>query len=89
MVIDVSAEMIRLLGILAGCPNGATWRELIMQEVKGSLIYEGVMLNLVRVKQERTFGHTTYRFEILPAGIQLLAPATGDDRLYSVGAALE
>jgi len=72
MVIEVSAEMIRLLGILAGCQNGATWRELIMQEVKGSLIYEAVKLNLVRVKQERAFGQTTYRFEILPAGIQLL-----------------
>ena len=72
MVIEVSAEMIRLLGILAGCPSGTTRRELIMQDVKGSLIYEAVMLNLVRVKQERAFGQTTYRFEILPAGIQLL-----------------
>ena len=43
-----------------------------MQEVKGSLIYEAVMLNLVRVKQELAFGQATYRFEILPAGIQLL-----------------
>ena len=72
MVIEVSAEMIRLQGILAGCPNGNTRRELIMQDVKDSLIYEAVMLSLVRVKQERAFGQITYRFEILPAGIQLL-----------------
>ena len=64
MVIEVSAEMIRLLGILAGCPSGTTQRELIMQDVKGSLIYEAVMLSLVRVKQERAFGQITYRFEI-------------------------
>jgi len=70
--IEISAEMIRLLGILAHCPDGATQYELVVQDVRGSLIYEAVMLNLVRVKQERAFGQTTYRFEILPAGIQLL-----------------
>ena len=72
MTIEVSAEMIRLLGILAGCPNGAMQHELIMQGVQSSMVYEAVMLNLVRVKQERAFGQTAYRFEILPAGIRLL-----------------
>ena len=43
-----------------------------MQDVRSNLTYKAVMLNLVRVKQERAFGQTTYRFEILPAGIQLL-----------------
>jgi hypothetical protein len=73
MVIEVSAEMIRLLDILAGYPNGTTQRELIMQDVKSSLIYEAVILSLVRVKQEPAFGQITYRFEILPAGIRLLS----------------
>ena len=72
MTIEVSAEMIRLLGILADCPNGTTQHELIMQGVRSSIVYEAIMLNLVRVKQERAFGQIAYRFEILPAGIRLL-----------------
>jgi hypothetical protein len=64
--------MIRLLGILAGCPNGATRRELVIQDVRGSLIYEAVMLSLVRVMRERVFEPDGYRFQILPAGIRLL-----------------
>ena len=72
MTIEVSAEMIRLLGILAGCPNGAMQHELTTQGVQSSMVYEAAMLNLVRVKQERALGQTTYRFEILPSGIQLL-----------------
>ena len=85
MIIEVSAEMIRLLGILAGCPNGATRRELIMQDVKGSLIYEAVMLSLVRVKRNGLSARTTYRFQILPAGIQpagcarMIDPTPDDD----------
>jgi len=69
MVIEVSAEMIRLLGILAGCSNGATNRELVMREVRSSLIYQAVMLSLVRVRIDP---EEDYRFEILPAGIELL-----------------
>jgi hypothetical protein len=72
MTIEVPAEMIRLLGILTGCPNGAMQHELITEGVQSSMIYKAVMLNLVRVKQELAVGQTTYRFEILPAGIQLL-----------------
>jgi hypothetical protein len=72
MTIEVSAEMVRLLGILAGCPDGSSQRELTMQGVKSSLIYEAVMLNLVSVKQEQRLGLAAYRFHILPAGIQLL-----------------
>ena len=71
MTIEVCAEMIRLLGILAGCPNGATRRELVMQDVRGGLIYEAVMLSLVRVIRERAFEPDGYRFQILPAGIEL------------------
>jgi hypothetical protein len=72
MTIEISAEMVRLLGILADCPEGSTQHELITQGVKSSLIYEAVMLNLVRVKLERGLGPAAYRFHILPAGIQLL-----------------
>jgi hypothetical protein len=72
MTFEVSAEMIRLLGILAGCPNGAMQHELITQGVKSSIVYEAVMLNLVHVKKERAFGQTAYRFEIMPAGIKLM-----------------
>jgi len=72
MTIEVSAEMIRLLGILAHCPDGATHRELVMQDVRGSLIYQAVMLSLVRVTRERSFGQDDYRFQVLPAGIELL-----------------
>jgi hypothetical protein len=69
MTIEVSAGIIRLLGILAHCPDGATERELVMQDVRSNLIYEAVMLNLVRVKKERAL---EYGFEILPAGMKLL-----------------
>ena len=71
MTIEVSAEMIRLLGILADCPDGATQYELAREEVKSSLIYEAVMLSLVRVERKR-FGQVAYRFHILPAGRELL-----------------
>jgi hypothetical protein len=72
MTIEVPAEMMRLLDILADCPDGATQHELITQGVKSSLIYKAVMLSLLRVKRERTFGQAAYRFQILPAGTQLL-----------------
>ena len=62
MTIEVSAEMIRVLGILADCPNGATQHELIMQGFQSSIVYEAIMLNLVRAKQERAFGQIAYRF---------------------------
>ena len=72
MTIEVSAEMIRLLGILADCPGGATQHELIAQGVRSSLFYEAVMLSLVRVTRNPTFGQAVYRFHILPAGRELL-----------------
>jgi hypothetical protein len=64
--------MVRLLGILVDCPEGSTHHELITQGVKSSLIYEAVMLKLVRVKQEQRLGLAAFRFYILPAAIQLL-----------------
>jgi hypothetical protein len=67
-----SGERIHLLSILAHRPNGATEHELVAHDVRGGRIYEAVLLNLVRVKEECAFGQTAYRFEILPAGIQLL-----------------
>jgi hypothetical protein len=73
MTIEISAEMVRLLGILADCPEGSTEHELTMQGVKSSLIYEAVMLNLVRVETEQVLGLAAYRFHILPAGARLLA----------------
>jgi hypothetical protein len=72
MTIEVSAEMVRLLGILVDCPDGATQHELVQQGVRSSLIYEAVMLSLIRVMRERTFGKAAYRFQILPAGRELL-----------------
>ena len=72
MTIEVSAEMVRLLGVLADCPDGATQHELAMQGVKSSLIYEAVMLSLVRATRERAFGQATYRFQVLAAGIKLI-----------------
>jgi hypothetical protein len=72
MNIEVSAEMIRLLGILAHYPDGVTQHELVAQDVRSSLIYQAVMLNLVHAKQEPAFAQATYRFEILPAGMKLL-----------------
>jgi hypothetical protein len=71
MTID-SAEMIRLLGIFADCPDGATQYELTTEGVKSSLIYDAVMFDLVRVKRERAFGQATYRFQISAAGRELL-----------------
>jgi len=73
MTIEVSAEIVRLLGILADCPKGSTQYELMMQGVKGGLIYEAVMLKLIRVERERGLEDVAYRFHILPAGAQLLA----------------
>jgi hypothetical protein len=70
--IVVSAEMNRLLILLALYPDGATRRELVMQDVRGSLIYEAVMLSLVRVVRERVFEPDGYRFQILPARMELL-----------------
>jgi hypothetical protein len=72
MSIVVSAEMVRLLGILAACPKGSSHHELTTQGVKSSLTFEAVMLNIVRVKREQGLGLAAYRFHILPAGIQLL-----------------
>jgi len=72
MTVEVSAEIVRLLGILADCPDGATQQELNTQGVKSNLIFEAVMLSLVRVEQERGLKHSAYRFFILPAGVQLL-----------------
>ena len=72
MTIKVSAEMMRLLRILADCPVGATQHELTMQGVRSSVLYKAVMLAIVRVKQERVLGNVAYRFHILPASIQLL-----------------
>ena len=39
--------MIRLLGIFADCPDGATQYELTTEGVKSSLIYDAVMFDLV------------------------------------------
>jgi hypothetical protein len=72
MTVKVPAEMVRLLGILAHCSEGSTQYELITQGVKSDLIFEAVMLKLVRVEQERVLGHIAYRFYIMPAGAQLL-----------------
>ena len=41
-----------------------------MQDLRGSLIYEAVMLSLVGVMRERAFEKDGYRFQILPAVIQ-------------------
>ena len=68
MTVEVSAEIVRLLGILADCPDGATQQELITLGVKSNLIFEAVMLSLVRVEQERVLGRIAYRFFILPGG---------------------
>jgi len=73
MTVEVSAEIVRLLGILADCPDGATQQELITLGVKSNLIFEAVMLSLVRVEQERVLGRIAYRFFILPDGAKLLA----------------
>jgi hypothetical protein len=70
MSIEVSVEMIRLLDILAHCPDGAIHYELVAQEVRSSLIYQAVMLGLVYAMQEPA--QTVYRFKILPAGMELL-----------------
>lgn len=67
-----SSERMHLLSILAHCPDGATERELLTHDVRGGIIYEAVLLDLVSVKEERAFGQSAYKFEILPAGIQLL-----------------
>jgi hypothetical protein len=72
MTIKVSAEMMRLLRILADCPEGATQHELTMQGVRSSVLYEAVTLAIVRVMQERALGNVAYRFHVLPASIQLL-----------------
>jgi hypothetical protein len=74
MTVEVPAEIVRLLGILAARPEGSTQYELTnMRGVKSSLIFEAVMLSLVRVERERGSKHAAYRFFILPAGAQLLA----------------
>ena len=74
MTVEVPAEIVRLLGILADRPEGSTQYELTkMRGVKSSLIYEAVMLGLARVERERGSKHAAYRFFILPAGAQLLA----------------
>jgi hypothetical protein len=73
-----SGERIHLLSILAHRSDGATEHELVTHDVRGGIIYEAVLLNLVRVKEESAFGQTAYRFEILPAGIQLLGVCKND-----------
>jgi hypothetical protein len=72
MPVEVPAEIVRLLGILADCSEGFTQYELITQGVKSNLIFDAVMLKLTRVEQERVLGHIAYRFYIMPAGAQLL-----------------
>jgi hypothetical protein len=72
MPVEVPAEIVRLLGILAVRPEGSSLRELVMKGVKSNLIFDAVMLKLARVEQERVLGHIAYRFYVMPAGAQLL-----------------
>jgi hypothetical protein len=73
MAIEVSGEILRLLGILSARAHGATQCELTTLEgVSAGLIFKAVMLNLVRARPEHN--GVAYRYYLLDAGRALLSP---------------
>jgi hypothetical protein len=80
MAIEVSGEILRLLGILSVRAHGATQHELtVLEGVSASLIYKAVMLDLVMARPEQDGEMaTSYRYYLLDAGRALLSP-NGED----------
>jgi hypothetical protein len=68
MVIEVSGEILRLLGILSVRAHGATQHELtVLEGVSANLIYKAVTSDLVQARPERRDVATSYRFYLLDA----------------------
>jgi hypothetical protein len=72
MAIEISYELLRLLGILSVRAHGATQYELAVLEGVGSNVtYQAVKFDLVCAHRQ---SDETYRFLILDAGRALLSP---------------
>ena len=73
MATEVSGEVLRLLSILSGRPNGATQHELtVLEGINASLIYKAIVLALVRAHPQSGQGTVVYHYHLMDAGRKLL-----------------